>query len=100
SWPGELKQLSEAIAVAHRAATSHDISASDLPTVVQHASGAAQRSRREPERIVLDELLASIEKAAIVRALAQTGRNKSEAATLLGMTRPRLYRRLVQLGLI
>jgi DNA-binding NtrC family response regulator len=48
---------------------------------------------------VLDELLASIEKEAIVRALAQAGGNKSEAATLLGMTRPRLYRRLVQLGL-
>jgi transcriptional regulator with PAS, ATPase and Fis domain len=100
SWPGELKQLSEAIAVAHRAATSHDISAGDLPTIVQHASGAAKRSRREPERIVLDELLASIEKEAIVRALAQAGGNKSEAAALLGMTRPRLYRRLVQLGLI
>jgi DNA-binding NtrC family response regulator len=99
SWPGELNQLREAVAAAHRVATSHDISAADLPTVVQHASGAAKRSRREPERIVLDELLASIEKKAIVRALAQAGGNKSEAATLLGMTRPRLYRRLVQLGL-
>ena len=99
SWPGELDQLRETIAAAHRAATSHEISAADLPTIVHHASGAAKRSRREPERIVLDELLASIEKEAIVRALAQAGGNKSEAAALLGMTRPRLYRRLVQLGL-
>jgi DNA-binding NtrC family response regulator len=100
SWPGELDQLREVIAAAHRVATSHEISAADLPTIVHHASGAAKRSRREPERIVLDELLASIEKEAIVRALAQTGGNKSEAAVLLGMTRPRLYRRLVQLGLV
>jgi DNA-binding NtrC family response regulator len=49
---------------------------------------------------VLDELLASIEKEAITRALSQAGGNKSEAAALLGMTRPRLYRRLVQLGFV
>jgi DNA-binding NtrC family response regulator len=100
NWPGELDQLRETIAAAHRAATSHEISAADLPTIMRHASAAAKRIRREPERIVLDELLATIEKEAIVRALAQTDGNKSEAAGLLGMTRPRLYRRLVQLGLV
>jgi DNA-binding NtrC family response regulator len=36
----------------------------------------------------------------ITRALAQSGGNKSAAAELLGVPRPRLYRRLVQLGLI
>lgn len=99
SWPGELEQLREVITAAHRAATSHEISPVDLPPILQHASRAAQRARREPERIVLDELLAEIEKEAIVRALDQTDGNKSEAAALLGMTRPRLYRRLVQLGM-
>jgi transcriptional regulator with AAA-type ATPase domain len=99
SWPGELAQLQEVVVAAHRAATSHEISAADLPTIIQHASRAAQRVRREPERIVLDEMLAAIEKEAIVRALDQSGGNKSEAAALLGMTRPRLYRRLVQLGM-
>ncbi len=99
SWPGELNQLREIVAAAHRACTSYEISTADLPTIVHHAHAAASRVRREPERIVLDELLASIEREAIVRALAQTGGNKSEAAVLLGMTRPRLYRRLVQLGL-
>jgi DNA-binding NtrC family response regulator len=100
NWPGQLDQLREAVTAAHRAAGSHEISAIDLPTIVHHASGAAKRIRREPERIVLDELLATIEKEAIVRALARTDGNKSEAAVLLGMTRPRLYRRLVQLGLV
>jgi DNA-binding NtrC family response regulator len=99
SWPGELNQLRETIAAAHRAATTHEISAADLPRLVHHAAAAAKGGRREPERIVLDELLAAIEKEAILRALAQSGGNKSEAAVLLGMTRPRLYRRLVQLGL-
>jgi DNA-binding NtrC family response regulator len=99
SWPGQLDELRDVIAAAHRGCKSHEISAADLPATIHHASQAAARIRRRPERIVLDELLARIEREAIVRALAQAGGNKSEAAELLGMTRPRLYRRLVQLGL-
>ncbi len=99
SWPGELDQLHETIAAAHAGCTSHEITAADLPPTFFHAFRSATHVRRQPERIVLDELLASIEKEAIMRALALAGGNKSEAAMLLGMTRPRLYRRLVQLGL-
>jgi DNA-binding NtrC family response regulator len=100
SWPGELDELRDVIAAAHEACESHEITPSDLPAVIHHASQAAARSRSSPERIVLDELLARIEREAIERALAQADGNKTEAAELLGMTRPRLYRRLVQLGLV
>ncbi|HEX5471640.1 MAG TPA: helix-turn-helix domain-containing protein [Lacipirellulaceae bacterium] len=100
-WPGELDQLREVITAAHRACNSHEITPADLPAIIHHASlAAARRLRPQPERIVLDDLLANIEKEAIVRALSQARGNKSEAANLLGMTRPRLYRRLVQLGLV
>ena len=99
SWPGELDELREVIVAAHRACNTHEVTPADLPPVIHHASKSAARARWQPERIVLDELLANIEKEAIVRALAQAGGNKTEAAGLLGMTRPRLYRRLVQLGL-
>ncbi len=100
SWPGELDQLGEAIEKAHAHCTSYTISAADLPPIFHQAFQAAAHRRERPEPIVLDDLLASIEKEAITRALAQAGGNKSEAATLLGMTRPRLYRRLVQLGFV
>jgi DNA-binding NtrC family response regulator len=99
SWPGELEQLRETIEAAHEACVSHELVPSELPPVIHRAFHAAAHARKQPERIILDELLASIEKEAIVRALAQAGGNKSEAASLLGMTRPRFYRRLVQLGL-
>lgn len=98
-WPGELDELRDVIAAAHGACSCHEITAADLPPVVHHASRAAALPRRETERIELDEFLASIERELIKRAMAQAGGNKSEAAQLLGMTRPRLYRRLVQLGL-
>jgi DNA-binding NtrC family response regulator len=98
-WPGGLDELREVIGAAHAAAATHEITLSDLPAVVHHAAKAAALPRRDAEKIVLDELLESIEREVIERALAQAGGNKSAAADLLGMTRPRLYRRLVQLGL-
>jgi transcriptional regulator with PAS, ATPase and Fis domain len=99
SWPGELDELRGVVAAAHRVCTSHEICPADLPPILHHAAQAAARAPRRPERIVLDELLATVEKEAILRAMDQARGNKSEAADLLGMTRPRLYRRLVQLGL-
>jgi DNA-binding NtrC family response regulator len=100
SWPGDVEQLGEMIELAHAACTSHAIAAADLPPIFYQAFQATARKRPQLEPIVLDDLLASIEREAITRALSQTGGNKSEAATLLGMTRPRLYRRLVQLGFV
>jgi DNA-binding NtrC family response regulator len=49
--------------------------------------------------IRLEELLAAIETSLIRRALVESDGNKTQAATLLGMTRPRLYRRMEQLGM-
>jgi DNA-binding NtrC family response regulator len=51
------------------------------------------------EKIVLDDFLDRVQRELILRALMQAKGNKTKAANLLGMTRPRLYRRLVQLGL-
>ncbi len=99
-WPCELDELREVLFAAHRNCQSHEITPGDLPEVIHHARKSAALLRPEPERIVLDELLAEIEKEVIERALTRTGGNKTEAALLLGMTRPRLYRRLVQLGMV
>jgi DNA-binding NtrC family response regulator len=100
SWPGELDELRGVIESAHVACGSHELGPADLPAVIHHAVSAAARPRKQSQRIVLDDLLARIEREAIVRALAEADGNKTEAAELLGMTRPRLYRRLVQLGLV
>ena len=71
----------------------------DLPAKIQIALDAAARPRKREQTIVLEKFLAEIEEELIRRALARAKGNKTKAARLLGMTRPRLYRRLVQLGL-
>ena len=44
--------------------------------------------------------MAKVERELIERAVARAKNNKARAARMLGLTRPRLYRRMVQLGLI
>ena len=98
-WPGSVEELAEVIAVAHKMAEGPRITAADLPTKIQYSLDAAARPRRAEETIVLEHFLGQIEEELIRRAMARAKGNKTKAASLLGMTRPRLYRRLVQLGL-
>ena len=98
-WPGNLDELSEVVAEAHQRATGLQIDVRDLPERLHLAAQAAAQPRRTEENIVLDEYLGRVERELIRRALARAKGNKAKAARLLGVTRPRLYRRMVQLGL-
>jgi transcriptional regulator with AAA-type ATPase domain len=98
-WPGNLDELAEFVRQSHERATEAEISPRDLPSQIHLAADATERSPRRSEPIDLEGLLAKIETELIERALAQAKGNKTRAAHLLGLTRPRLYRRLVQLGL-
>ena len=75
------------------------IAREELPERLRLAAEAAARPRRKEEPIQLDEFVARIERELIRRALARAKGNKTKAARLLGLNRPRLYRRMVQLGL-
>lgn len=99
SWPGDLIELEQMIGEAHAQAEGPLIGQQDLPTRLDLATQASARPARAEETIQLEEYLASIEHELIVRALRRAKGNKTKAAKLLGMTRPRFYRRLVQLGL-
>jgi DNA-binding NtrC family response regulator len=70
-----------------------------LPERLRLVSQAGAHPHRPEETIVLSEYLGRVERELIRRALARAKGNKSRAARLLGLTRPRLYRRMVQLGL-
>jgi DNA-binding NtrC family response regulator len=99
SWPGNLDELMETTSEAHRHAAGPEIGVDDLPERLRLAAQAAAYPRRPEEKIVLDEYLGRVERELIRRALARSKGNKAKAARLLGLTRPRLYRRMVQLGL-
>jgi DNA-binding NtrC family response regulator len=98
-WPGNLDELAEVVAEAFQRASGREIDVADLPERIRLSDRAAIHSRRAEETIVLDEYLGRVERELIRRALARAKGNKARAARLLGLTRPRLYRRMVQLGL-
>ena len=99
SWPENVDELALVITQAHAAAQGAEIVVSDLPKQIQWAAESAVHPSGSNEVVVLEEFLSRVELELITRALRRAKGNKSKAAKLLGMTRPRLYRRLVQLGL-
>jgi transcriptional regulator with AAA-type ATPase domain len=99
AWPGNLDELAQVVAEAYQRAGGPEIGLQDLPERLHFAAQAAATPRRTEETIVLDEYLGRVERELIRRALTRAKGNKARAARLLGVTRPRLYRRMVQLGL-
>lgn len=97
-WPGGLDELQAVVREAHARATGRCITPQDLPRRLHQAADASAASARRPEPIDLQRLLADVERELIERALHQARGNKARAARLLGLTRPRLYRRMVALG--
>jgi len=99
AWPGNFDELIEVLAQVHEQVEGPYVTVRDLPRHVQLALDPAVARRPAEEPIVLDELLADVEREMIGRALKRARGNKAKAARWLGLTRPRLYRRMVQLGL-
>ncbi|MBN1912557.1 MAG: sigma 54-interacting transcriptional regulator [Pirellulales bacterium] len=99
AWPGNVDELAEIVAHAHRQAERPQVLPTDLPERIHWAADAAAHPPPSTEPIHLDDFLGRIELELITRALAESRGNKARAARLLGLTRPRLYRRLEQLGM-
>jgi DNA-binding NtrC family response regulator len=101
-WPGNLHELGRVIDAAHAHAKTNGamISLEDLPASIRGNLGAGYPAPAPPNPIKpLDQLLTEIERRLIETALRQARSNKSRAADLLGISRPRLYRRIKELNL-
>ena len=81
-WPGNLRQLRNAVMSATLLATGRYITARDLPAELAGAPAPAPLRDRAGEE------------EQIRQALAATGGNKSQAARLLGIDRKTLYNKL------
>ena len=98
-WTGNVEELASVVQEACRTVSTVWIGESDLPQRVRSVVSAGARPRRAAERFLLHDFLMDVERELIQRAMKRARNNKAKAARLLGISRPKLLRRLNQLGL-
>jgi DNA-binding NtrC family response regulator len=91
-WPGNVRELSNILEQAHVLASNDSLQLSDLPLRLQVG---VRQATEIPESLSLDEL----EKQAILTALRRCNFNRAAAGRMLGISTPRLKRRIARLGL-
>ncbi len=101
SWPGNVRELRNAIQHAvKQAVLTNAVHSSHLPVAIRaFPSAAVANQPTSVSPIDLDAVLLDVEKTLLSRALRFSPRNRAGAARLLGISRPRLLRRIQQLGL-
>ena len=99
-WPGNIRELSNAIEHAIVLGGTHELGLEDLPVAIQDfmvkSSAGIPRARR---RSGLPQTLEEIEMNCILHALQEMNYNRTRAAELLGITRRRLGCRIEKYGL-
>ncbi|MBW2045922.1 MAG: sigma-54-dependent Fis family transcriptional regulator [Deltaproteobacteria bacterium] len=95
-WPGNVRQLMNAIERAVVLSRSNYLDLEDLPLV----PGEQLPENGGHEIPVSDLALEEVEKATILKTLELTGGNKSEAARKLGITRKTLHTKLKKYGVV
>src|SRR5262249_42606934 len=95
NWPGnvrELRNLMERIAFL---CPNDRVEAADLAIIVRPAAAEADRFAE----MTLADATAHFQREHITRAIERTRANMSNAAKLLGLHRPNLYRKMKMLGM-
>jgi DNA-binding NtrC family response regulator len=104
-WPGNIRQLINALDRAKIMADDHTIRSDDLPLEVIHAPppgephGEMGSQDSAPAAESAGDELAAIEKAHVVEILRRESGNKARAARALGVNRRSLYRLLDKYGI-
>ena len=101
AWPGNIRELQNAIERALILAEGGLISAGHLGIVPRPFRDAASPATPSPDSEPRTEVraLAELEKQTIVEALRRSNGNKSRAAAALGLSRTQLLRRVRRFGL-
>jgi DNA-binding NtrC family response regulator len=90
-WPGNVRELEGVIENAFALGISETIRKSDLPSrIIEYVDTSGTAASKDEDEAV--STLHETEKALLLRALRVAGGNKTRAAQLLGISRPRLYK--------
>jgi DNA-binding NtrC family response regulator len=101
SWPGNLRELYNVIRTACANADGEQLRASDLPAELCRAVQREEMPPRPADKsLPLEQLLEEAERRLIQLALQRARGHKARAARLLGIPRPRLWRRMLKLGIM
>ena len=99
-WPGNVRELRQVVFAACQACFQEQIQTLDLPFSFRTGMDSQQMMQpalQNPHS--LEDLICEYEKSVLSNTLLACRGNKAEAARRLGLTRPKLYRRLTALGL-
>lgn len=101
SWPGNLRELYEVLRTACAHASGEQLRIADLPAELRRAvQGEQSPPRPADQALPLEQLLEEAERRLIQLALQRAGGRKARAARLLSIPRPRLWRRMLKLGIL
>ena len=93
AWPGNIRELQNAIERAFALSSEPEITPKDLPAAILRDPEPVPSAASEP--LPLEEM----ERRNILAALHRSGGNKNEAARILGIDRQRLYRKIEKYGI-
>jgi len=107
SWPGNVRELQNAVEGAVALESDSQITVQSLPSRLlgpsrapAAVSASADSGQEFPaEGVALDDLLSTVERTWLEKALAHSGGNKTRAAQLLGMTFRSFRYRLAKYGM-
>ncbi|HZT79446.1 MAG TPA: sigma 54-interacting transcriptional regulator [Gemmataceae bacterium] len=99
-WPGNLRELHEVLAGCRARAVGGQIDVADLPAYLRLAVSLEKQPASGPgPALPLDRLLGQAERRIIELALARARGHKAQAAELLDIPYPKLFRRMHALGI-
>ncbi len=85
-WPGNIKELQDAIDYAFASCSSSSIGIQNLPAAIRRTSGFLDNADL-------------VKRAELVRALKHSGGNRSEAARILGVSRVTVWKQINKFGI-
>ena len=100
SWPGNVRELENVIERALNIVADGDILPSHLPEfLMERAVYAGSGVESSIPALNMGNSMAGAERDLIIRALSESGGNRSKAAQILGISRTKLYDRLRRHGI-